>query len=180
MERARRRDALTGYVERHHIVPKCFRSGNRETVDLTPEEHFVAHLLLLKMHPGDRRMVHAAMCMTFASGHMPGRQNKRYGWLRRRYAETMQGRKFSEDHKARIGAALRGKPKSMAHRAALAAAKRGTKRGPHSDEVRARIRESNRATHLRRDKSVYRTPEYRAKQSLAMTAVWASRHQKDT
>ncbi|XAO17074.1 homing endonuclease [Escherichia phage FL23] len=50
IDRARNR-ALTGYKERHHIIPKCLGGSNDASnlVDLTPEEHYVAHQLLVKI-----------------------------------------------------------------------------------------------------------------------------------
>ena len=49
IENAKNRD-LTGYKERHHIIPKCMGgSNNKENlVDLTAREHFICHWLLTK------------------------------------------------------------------------------------------------------------------------------------
>ena len=53
-------------------------------VNLTPEEHYVAHQLLIKMHPGNSAIVFAAYMMTV------GRiGNKLYGWLRKKHSRTM-------------------------------------------------------------------------------------------
>lgn len=45
----------TGYVEKHHIVPRSLGGTNEKTniVTLTAREHFVCHLLLAKMYPKD-------------------------------------------------------------------------------------------------------------------------------
>jgi len=42
------------YFEKHHIIPKSLGGNNKKTniVKLTPREHFVCHLLLLKMTTG--------------------------------------------------------------------------------------------------------------------------------
>jgi hypothetical protein len=84
IERGKTR-TLTGYVERHHIVPKCL-GGNDDAdnlVTLTPEEHYLAHLLLVKMYPKCTPLVQAAVIMT--SHNTSYRvNNKLYGWLRRR------------------------------------------------------------------------------------------------
>jgi len=56
-------------------------------VCLTPEEHFVAHQLLCKMHPSHRGLAIAAM---FITSHGINR-NKQYGWIRRRISLTMKG-----------------------------------------------------------------------------------------
>lgn len=42
------------YVEKHHIIPKSIGGSNKKEnlVALTPKEHFVCHLLLVKMTTG--------------------------------------------------------------------------------------------------------------------------------
>lgn len=84
VERARNR-TLTGYVEMHHILPKCIGGDDtRENlVYLTPEEHYLAHQLLVKIHPDNKALVKAAAMM------IPNRpSNKMYGWLKRRFSEA--------------------------------------------------------------------------------------------
>lgn len=81
---------LDGYVERHHIVPQCMGGGDeRENlVQLTPEEHYVAHQLLLKMYPNVWGLAHAIQLMT--THHTDSRTtNKLFGWIRRRCALSM-------------------------------------------------------------------------------------------
>jgi hypothetical protein len=50
--------SLLGYIEGHHILPKCFKMGgetDRENiVFLTAREHFIAHHLLTKMFEENR------------------------------------------------------------------------------------------------------------------------------
>ena len=53
-------------------------------VDLTPEEHYVAHQLLVKMYPENRRLAHAANMMGSIRTN-----NKMYGWLRKRLSRSM-------------------------------------------------------------------------------------------
>lgn len=74
---------LTEYSELHHIIPRCIYGNNDKTnlVRLTPEEHYLAHQLLIKIYPNNRSLVKAARMM------IPNRKgNKLYGWLRRRYS----------------------------------------------------------------------------------------------
>lgn len=120
VERAKARQ-LSGYVERHHVVPRCLggahESGN--VVNLTPEEHFVAHLLLVRMYPGVRGLVVAALMM---ARRCTG--NKAYGWIRRKCTQEP----FSQEHRQNISRALLGKsrgPQSPEHRARIAGANRG-------------------------------------------------------
>jgi hypothetical protein len=55
---------LSGYKERHHIIPKSLGGSNSKEniVNLTAKEHFVCHHLLIKMVTGDakRKMSYAA------------------------------------------------------------------------------------------------------------------------
>lgn len=84
IERARGR-ILELYTETHHIIPRCMGGlDNVENlVELTPEEHYVAHQLLVKIHPGNDKIISAAIVM---GGKKKGRRqcsNKTYGWLKK-------------------------------------------------------------------------------------------------
>lgn len=70
IERAKFRHTV-GYVETHHIIPVCMGgTDDRENlVDLYPEEHFVVHLLLVKIYPDNVKLV-------FAANMMGNRNNK--------------------------------------------------------------------------------------------------------
>lgn len=72
------------YTETHHIVPKCIGGSNdaENLVELLPEEHLVAHLLLVKMHPGNTRLIYAANWMTNRV-----KNNKEYGWVKREFSK---------------------------------------------------------------------------------------------
>lgn len=98
IKRARVRVLDPQYVEEHHIIAKCLGGTDNSSnlVKLTPEEHFICHLLLVKLYPNQPKLVYAANMMCCANGLMV-RNNKRYGWLKRRVAETvsnnLKGRK---------------------------------------------------------------------------------------
>lgn len=84
IERGKTRD-LDSYKERHHIVPRCVGGTDNDDnlVYLTPEEHYVAHQLLIRIYEGNYGLVKAAWMM------IPNRpSNKMYGWLRRRFSEA--------------------------------------------------------------------------------------------
>tara|TARA_R110000868_G_scaffold105381_4_gene289699 strand:+ start:533 stop:1282 length:750 start_codon:yes stop_codon:yes gene_type:complete len=90
IEKARNR-VLSGYVETHHVVPRCIGGTNERSnlVQLTAEEHFVAHQLLYKMHP---HVSGLAFAMTSMTGNRYGkRSNKAYGWIRRKVAIAQSG-----------------------------------------------------------------------------------------
>lgn len=154
---ARARDRiLVGYRERHHVVPKCMDGGNEPTniVELTAEEHYVAHQLLVKIYQKNKPLAHAALLM---AKRVTG--NKAYGWLRRRHADSIRGsvasietrtkqsaahrgKPHSEEHVVKVAAANRGKHRSLESRANISAARLGKKFGPLSLEHRAKLSES--------------------------------------
>lgn len=91
IDRAKTR-TLDCYVERHHIIPRCMGGDNSKTnlVNLTPEEHYVAHQLLVKIHPNNIGLNKAAFMMTVSS-KFNLRNNKLYGWIRRQHSESLKG-----------------------------------------------------------------------------------------
>jgi len=75
----------------------CFTEGHlggpdvpENIVQLTPEEHHVAHQLLVKLHPGHTGLLYAAYLMTIGNDGRKG--NKWYGWLKRRYHKACKQR----------------------------------------------------------------------------------------
>ena len=83
---------LEGYKEKHHIVPRCMGGTDEASnlVSLTPEEHYLCHLLLVKIYPNNIRLVKAAMFMISSNNNVK-RNNKAYGWLKRQYSTYMSG-----------------------------------------------------------------------------------------
>lgn len=89
IERAKNRN-LEEYTEKHHIIPKCMGGSNKSEnlVRLTPEEHFIAHALLVKMHPNFPKLAVALNNMT---APVEGRKKRKlYGWMKRRFSEAMK------------------------------------------------------------------------------------------
>lgn len=135
---------LIGYRERHHVLPRCAGGTNHRDnlVDLTAEEHFVAHQLLVKMYPAHRGLA-------LAAAKMAGRctRNKAYGWLRRKLAEALLGNKHTlgyrhtETTKSKMSIARRGYRPSAEAIAKTAAFWTGRK---HSPETRAKISNARR------------------------------------
>jgi hypothetical protein len=82
--KGKNRASNAGYFESHHIVPKCLGGSNdaENLVNLTPEEHYVCHQLLVKIYPKNRSILYAANMMC-AKNSSHKRSNKLYGWLRR-------------------------------------------------------------------------------------------------
>ena len=144
MDRARNR-ILEGYRERHHVLPRCMggRDESKNLVNLTPEEHYVAHQLLVKMYPEVRGLATAAVRM---AKQCTG--NKAYGWLRRRHARAISilfrgrpGHSPSEETRAKIAAGMRGKKHSPETLAKMSAVHRGR---TFSNEHRAKLSAASR------------------------------------
>lgn len=71
------------YTERHHIVPRCIGGSDdvSNLVRLTPEEHYIAHLLLVKIYTTNAKLLYAANMMQNRTNN-----NKSYGWVKRRFS----------------------------------------------------------------------------------------------
>jgi hypothetical protein len=151
-----------GYVEKHHIVPRCLGGidAKENIVNLYPEEHYLAHLLLCKLNKGNSKLLYAAMNMTSGSMINNGkRNNKAYGWLRRQYAESMSGdnnpnrrnpeiqkkaalkrvgQKRTEETKVRMSVAQKGRTFSKETKRKMAEAAKN--RPTISEETRAKLK----------------------------------------
>ena len=117
---------LTGYKEKHHILPKCM--GGKDTKEnlaiLTAREHFMVHMLLCKFTTGQ-----AKMKMSYAFHAMCSFKNaKRYNKVNSRLVEKIRSNfKFTEEHKQKISKANKGKTISKEHIEKLRQASIGNK-----------------------------------------------------
>jgi len=144
------------YYEKHHIVPKCLGGSNdkENLAYLTAEEHWVAHLLLVKLYPGNNKLIYACQAMSMNGGNTERVTNKMFGWIRRAYANassvTQKGRIVPEERRAKISATLKGRPalhqqgdNNVSKRPEVAEkiskANTGKKHGPKSEEAKLKI-----------------------------------------
>lgn len=103
------------YYERHHIIPKCMNgTDNKDNlVHLLPEEHYIAHLLLVKIYPKNNKLVYAANMMA-------NRNNKSYGWIKRKFAIQNSldhtGLKHTEESKIKMSKSHKNIFKSEDHK----------------------------------------------------------------
>jgi hypothetical protein len=60
IERAKFRN-LSGYTEKHHIIPKCLGGSNKRDniVSLTPKEHYICHKLLCEIYSTENKLKYA-------------------------------------------------------------------------------------------------------------------------
>lgn len=166
IQRARKR-VLDGYVERHHVLPKCMGGNDADDnlVQLTAAEHFVAHQLLCKMYPGVKGLAFAVVAM--CGNPHAARSNKLYAWLRARAAHAQSAEATlrwadpeyrathraamaavyaSPEYKAKASAARKGRVKSAEERANIAAAGRARTPRKFSDEAKANMAAARRKT----------------------------------
>jgi len=82
-------------------------------VYLLPEEHYIAHLLLVKIYPYESGLIYAANMMA-------NRNNKSYGWVKRKFAIQNSidhtGLKHTDKAKKKMSDARKDIPKSEDHK----------------------------------------------------------------
>ena len=166
LERAKHRKKIAKdadnyvYYEKHHIIPKCMGGSDERSnlVYLTAEEHWLAHLLLVKMNPGVFKLVYACQAMSMSGKNNPGRvTNKLFGWIRRAYSEasskSQKGKIVSTETREKISKALKGRP---------AVHQQGENNVAKRPEVARKISESNAGK-----KAVFTDPVLRGKRISA-------------
>lgn len=84
IKRAKNR-TLTCYKETHHIIPRCLggTDDSENLVDLTPREHYIAHILLAKIHGGV--LWHAVNLM----GRLKKYSNRQYEQARKEHSKLL-------------------------------------------------------------------------------------------
>jgi hypothetical protein len=164
---------LAGYCETHHILPECMGGDNspENLVQLTPEEHFLAHLLLVKIHPDNRKLLFAARCMT-AGQHR--KSNKLYGWLKRRISESGH----SEETKLKMSVASKGKKKSKEHAENIKRNHVGSVGMKHSIEAKAKIAAAQRKP--KSPETIARMKAAQQKRNKSTTGMAGKKHSPET
>lgn len=68
INRAKERE-LSGYLEKHHIIPKCLGGNNDKSnlVKLTPKEHYLIHKILIRIYPEEYKLAYALFQMCLKS-----------------------------------------------------------------------------------------------------------------
>lgn len=92
-DRRAKEGALEGYTERHHILPRCLGGSDeaQNLINLTPEDHFFAHLLLAKAHGGKLWAPIAFMVSGQRKDYRPIKSRRAYGWVAQAMARAMSG-----------------------------------------------------------------------------------------
>jgi hypothetical protein len=112
---------LEGYVERHHIIPKCLGGTNEQSnlVALTAKEHYICHRLLIRMTSDDAKKTLIKARSAFrASGRNKGRRltSNQYEQIRLETADDVpwnKGLKWSDEARAKISAGRSGQIRKL-------------------------------------------------------------------
>lgn len=91
---------LTGYMEKHHILPKSLGGDDsaNNIVNLTAKEHFICHLLLVHMVDGGD-MKYKMTCAALMMANLKGPGQKRYRITSRTYSLLKKERVVSDNTK---------------------------------------------------------------------------------
>lgn len=161
------------YKEKHHIVPRSLGGDNSKEnlVSLTGKEHFICHLLLVKMvsKQDKHRMAYAAWQMTMINGRRRYKMSSRiYELLRKQLSKSLIGRSFSEETKQKIGQKSKGRKPMLGKKHSEGTKKKisDSKIGistPKSIETRKRM--SDTWKKIAPDRAGIKNPMYGKKQS---------------
>lgn len=108
VEKAQARTETIGYTEKHHIIPRTLGGSDEisNIVVFTAREHFIAHLLLAKIHGGP--MWHPAHMMS----NMKRYTNRKYEKVREEHAKQVSarhsGKVVSEETKRKMSESRKG------------------------------------------------------------------------
>jgi hypothetical protein len=138
--------AITGYTEKHHIIPKSCGGDNSKDnlVALTAKEHFVCHLLLVRMVEGHFRYKMAYALNRMLTTNNNGNQDRYIPTSRKfekirlqisnslkGHSSPMKGRFHSEETKKKISEIHKGKPSTLKGR-------------PKSEETKKKISDARK------------------------------------
>ena len=109
IERAQNRK-LDGYIEKHHIVPKCIGGLDvkENMVELTAREHFLCHKLLCEIYPQNPKLWYALWLMAIGKQKRNYKDpynftSKEYERIKLEFIEHRKGKPISKQHKTKIG-----------------------------------------------------------------------------
>lgn len=138
------------YYEKHHIIPRSLGGSNKKDnlVLLTAREHFLCHVLLVKMYRNNqnnyKKMLHALMLMKgsnskqkrYINSKLYESMKKEYGVIR---GEDRKGKSLTEEHKTKISKSMQGHEIAAETRQLISLKAKLRKRKPFSDEYKAKM-----------------------------------------
>jgi hypothetical protein len=177
IQRAKTRQ-LTGYKERHHIIPQSLGGTNQKEnlVKLTAKEHFVCHLLLTKITSGQykEKMIYAAWMMA----NQENQNQQRYKITGKTYQSLRQAFSRAKSVHTKTNNPMSDPEIKKRHQEAIdkrgkTSGNTGHKRGPLNKELKEVLRQKTveSMTPERREairqQQLNRTPEQKEKYAIA-------------
>jgi hypothetical protein len=185
------------YLEKHHIIPKSLGGTNLSSniAKLTTKQHFVCHLLLIKMTEGTNKSKMKMAAWAMSTLHSRNHQNQRYKVNSRIFEILRETALRDENRIQHLKESNRkeknpfyGKKHTAESKLKMSQNKKGKKIGKenpffgknHTDEVRARISIARKTqvvseeTKAARSKGLieyYQSPDARQKLSEIMKKV---------
>lgn len=150
IDRAKTRK-ISGYVEKHHIIPKSLGGSNSKTnlVELTAREHYIIHKLLVEIYPKNKKLRYALWGM---SNQLNSENNDRdykvtsreYERARILFSESIKGRKCTWGDK--ISITKKGKSTGKQSQETINKRKEHAKKNPyrHTEAAKKLISAANK------------------------------------
>lgn len=169
-----------GYKEKHHIIPKCLGGNNdkENLIELTAEEHFIAHKLLANEYPNSNKLLYAFWLMSHCKKYDTQKliNEKEYAELKKKFSKMQSirykgkhsynygkhcseeqkeklriantGKHHTEETKRKCGLTMKGKHHSLETRKRLSEANKGKRL---SEETKKKISEVQIGKHLKKE-----------------------------
>ena len=147
IENCKNRKTPEGYVEKHHIIPKCMGGSDddKNLVCLSAREHFIAHKLLFKIH----RTYSLAFALSMMCRDSFSTKRKitsaQYQFARKAMSESQRGKTLSEEHKRNLKKNHRGttgQKRTVEQRKRISESLKGKSNGALSEEHKRKISQS--------------------------------------
>jgi len=143
---------LNVYTEKHHIIPKCLggNDSKQNLVNLTAEEHYVVHQLLIKIYPDHQGLLAAIIKMSGKSVECRKCNNKLFGWLKRRMYNLRIGVPRTEETKRKISESRKNQPPNHTTphneitKQMISLSRQGKGTAPKSEETKRKMSEAAR------------------------------------
>lgn len=186
IQKAKNRNFVGGYTEKHHIIPKSLGGNNKKSniVVLTGREHFIAHVLLAHIH--GKGMWQAVVMMKHSPNYSRKINNRLYQIAKENWANTLKGSKRNPSVGKLISQAKTGKKLSEETKQKMSLVRKGKPRSgdpakwKHSEESKEKMSISqkyagNRLPVFYGDANHMKRPEIAAKISAAKKEYWAKK-----
>lgn len=155
IQKAKERKHVEGYVERHHIVPRCLGGSDNpdNIVVLTAREHFIAHALLCYMYPHIDKLYFAFGLMAYSRKQQRKVNSKGYAHLKQQLAHALsrllKGKICPEVTRRAVSKANRNRIYTTEILENMARAKRGKKLSEsHIQKLKERVFSETHRTNI--------------------------------